>query len=160
MAGAFEHNFRESPAWSPPEDGRGPFDAWAATTGTDWAAYTRERPGMNTFALEDGVAYHTYSAYARPGRPLRHVPVARPGAARAKRGARPGRPAQRVRPPRGVPPRKRGQQITRPRWPARRCTTTQITQFRRDLGRHSNDRTAVQNGGSTGGRSRQGGDVQ
>ena len=64
-AGAFEYNFRESPVWSPPEDMRGPFDAWAATTGTDWATYTRERPGMSTFALEDGVVYHTYSAYAR-----------------------------------------------------------------------------------------------
>jgi predicted dithiol-disulfide oxidoreductase (DUF899 family) len=64
-AGAFEYNFRESPVWSPPEDMRGPFDAWAATTGTDWATYTRERPGMSAFALDDGVVYHTYSAYAR-----------------------------------------------------------------------------------------------
>jgi len=37
----------------------------AAMTGTDAATYTRERPGMSTFALEDGVVYHTYSAYAR-----------------------------------------------------------------------------------------------
>ena len=29
---------------------------------------TRERPGMSAFA-EDGVVYHTYSAYARTGRP-------------------------------------------------------------------------------------------
>ena len=29
------------------------------------ATYTRERPGMSAFALEDGVVYHTYSAYAR-----------------------------------------------------------------------------------------------
>jgi predicted dithiol-disulfide oxidoreductase (DUF899 family) len=64
-AGAFEYNFRESPVWSPPEDMRGPFDAWAATTGTDWATYTRERPGMSAFALDDDVVYHTYSAYAR-----------------------------------------------------------------------------------------------
>jgi len=63
--GTFEYNFREEHAWSPPEDERGPFDAWAATTGTDWATYTRERPGMSAFALEDGVAYHSYSAYAR-----------------------------------------------------------------------------------------------
>ena len=65
MAGAFEYNFRESPAWSPPEDVRGPFDAWAATTGTGWAAYMRERPGMSAFAVEPGVVYHTYSANAR-----------------------------------------------------------------------------------------------
>jgi predicted dithiol-disulfide oxidoreductase (DUF899 family) len=37
----------------------------AATTGTDWATYTREAPGMSAFALEDGVVYHTYSAFAR-----------------------------------------------------------------------------------------------
>jgi predicted dithiol-disulfide oxidoreductase (DUF899 family) len=37
----------------------------AAMTGTDAATYTREAPGMSAFALEDGVVYHTYSAYAR-----------------------------------------------------------------------------------------------
>ena len=37
----------------------------AAATGTDEATYTRERPGMSAFALENGVVYHTYSAYAR-----------------------------------------------------------------------------------------------
>jgi len=37
----------------------------AATTGTDAATYMRERPGMSAFALEDGVVYHTYSAYSR-----------------------------------------------------------------------------------------------
>jgi predicted dithiol-disulfide oxidoreductase (DUF899 family) len=37
----------------------------AATVGTDWATYTRQAPGMSAFALEDGVVYHTYSAYAR-----------------------------------------------------------------------------------------------
>jgi len=37
----------------------------AAVTGTDVATYTRERPGMSAFVLEDGVVYHTYSAYAR-----------------------------------------------------------------------------------------------
>ena len=34
-------------------------------TGTDAATYTRERPGMSAFVLEDGVVYHTYSTYAR-----------------------------------------------------------------------------------------------
>jgi predicted dithiol-disulfide oxidoreductase (DUF899 family) len=37
----------------------------AAMAGTDAATYTRERPGMSAFVLEDGVVYHTYSAYAR-----------------------------------------------------------------------------------------------
>ena len=33
--------------------------------GTDVATVTREAPGMSSFALEDGVVYHTYSAYTR-----------------------------------------------------------------------------------------------
>jgi len=37
----------------------------AAKCGTDVASYTRDRPGMSAFALEGGVVYHTYSAYAR-----------------------------------------------------------------------------------------------
>jgi predicted dithiol-disulfide oxidoreductase (DUF899 family) len=37
----------------------------AAMTGTDVATYTRERPGMSAFVLEDGGVYHTYSTYAR-----------------------------------------------------------------------------------------------
>jgi len=37
----------------------------AASVGTDWPAYIRDTPGMSVFALEDGVVYHTYSAYAR-----------------------------------------------------------------------------------------------
>jgi predicted dithiol-disulfide oxidoreductase (DUF899 family) len=37
----------------------------AAMTGTDPAAYTREGPGMSAFALDDGVVYHTYSAFQR-----------------------------------------------------------------------------------------------
>jgi predicted dithiol-disulfide oxidoreductase (DUF899 family) len=45
--------------------GEGPVAEVAAMTGTDVATYTREAPGMSAFALEDGVVYHTYSAYAR-----------------------------------------------------------------------------------------------
>src|SRR5437763_9279991 len=37
----------------------------AAVSGTDVNTYTRERPGMSAFALEDGVVYHSYSAYSR-----------------------------------------------------------------------------------------------
>jgi len=37
----------------------------AVMTGTDVATYTRERPGMSAFVLEDGTVYHTYSTYAR-----------------------------------------------------------------------------------------------
>jgi predicted dithiol-disulfide oxidoreductase (DUF899 family) len=37
----------------------------ATMAGTDVSTYTRERPGMSAFALEDGIVYHTYSTYAR-----------------------------------------------------------------------------------------------
>jgi predicted dithiol-disulfide oxidoreductase (DUF899 family) len=37
----------------------------ASTVGTDFATYLREGPGVSAFALDDGVVYHTYSAYAR-----------------------------------------------------------------------------------------------
>ncbi|MBV9152792.1 MAG: DUF899 domain-containing protein [Alphaproteobacteria bacterium] len=37
----------------------------ADMTGTDVPTYARERPGMSAFAREDGVVYHTYSAFAR-----------------------------------------------------------------------------------------------
>jgi len=38
---------------------------FAMMCGTDAATYIRERPGVSAFVLEDGVVYHTYSAYAR-----------------------------------------------------------------------------------------------
>jgi predicted dithiol-disulfide oxidoreductase (DUF899 family) len=37
----------------------------AAQAGSEPRAYVRERPGMSSFVLEDGVVYHSYSAYAR-----------------------------------------------------------------------------------------------
>ena len=74
-AGDIEYNYRrEKPAREPlagkaaPEQsrgGEGPVSQMAAMSGTDVATYTRERPGMSAFALEDGVVYHTYSTYAR-----------------------------------------------------------------------------------------------
>jgi predicted dithiol-disulfide oxidoreductase (DUF899 family) len=65
-SGAGEYNFGPSDMSSAAElASQKPFADWAATTGTDWATYIRERPGMSAFALEDGVVYHTYSAYAR-----------------------------------------------------------------------------------------------
>ena len=33
--------------------------------GVDAPTFLRDRPGMSTFAMEDGVIYHTYSTYAR-----------------------------------------------------------------------------------------------
>jgi predicted dithiol-disulfide oxidoreductase (DUF899 family) len=72
--GGGEYNYRrEGPAEFRSLEGRetknwgdeGPVVQVAAMSGTDPATFTRERPGMSAFALEDGVVYHTYSAYAR-----------------------------------------------------------------------------------------------
>jgi predicted dithiol-disulfide oxidoreductase (DUF899 family) len=66
QSGVVEYNFRAMDVRPSLEAGKeGPPAEWAASTGTDWATYTREAPGMSAFALEDGVVYHTYSAYAR-----------------------------------------------------------------------------------------------
>jgi predicted dithiol-disulfide oxidoreductase (DUF899 family) len=62
--GAFEYNYRRGTALESRGD-QAPVAKMAATTGTDVPTYTRERPGMSTFVLEDGVVYHTYSTYAR-----------------------------------------------------------------------------------------------
>ena len=67
-AGGTEYNYRPSAA-SPPRGtakpaAEGPTTG-AAMSGTDVAAYTRQKPGMSTFVLEDGVVYHAYSTYAR-----------------------------------------------------------------------------------------------
>ncbi len=65
-SGVGEYNFRAFDLRASAAAGtEGPLADWAATTGTDWATYTQEAPGMSAFALEDGVVYHTYSAYAR-----------------------------------------------------------------------------------------------
>jgi predicted dithiol-disulfide oxidoreductase (DUF899 family) len=42
-----------------------PLRQMAATCGTDAVTYTLDRPGMSAFVLEDGVVYHTYSAFSR-----------------------------------------------------------------------------------------------
>jgi predicted dithiol-disulfide oxidoreductase (DUF899 family) len=64
-----EYNYRREPALQVPEiPSRTTPDipsANAASSGTDTATYTRERPGMSAFVLDDGAIYHTYSTYAR-----------------------------------------------------------------------------------------------
>ncbi|WP_445146528.1 DUF899 domain-containing protein [Dyella sp. Tek66A03] len=76
--GGIEYNYRREAAaptheplagktvqeW-PLRGGEGPVAQMAAMTGTDVATYTRDRPGLSAFVLEDGVVYHTYSTYAR-----------------------------------------------------------------------------------------------
>jgi len=72
--GGIEYNYRREAGASLIErdttssqepGGEGPVAEMAAMSGTDVATYTRERPGMSAFALEDGVVYHAYSTYAR-----------------------------------------------------------------------------------------------
>jgi predicted dithiol-disulfide oxidoreductase (DUF899 family) len=61
-----EYNFRSFPTMQPIiEADFPPVVEQAVATGTDPAGYLTEAPGMSAFALEDGVVYHTYSAYAR-----------------------------------------------------------------------------------------------
>jgi predicted dithiol-disulfide oxidoreductase (DUF899 family) len=43
----------------------GPVAQFAAMCGTDAPTYSRDRPGMSAFVLEDGGVYHTYPTYAR-----------------------------------------------------------------------------------------------
>jgi predicted dithiol-disulfide oxidoreductase (DUF899 family) len=79
--GGIEYNYRREPAMDLPKRGEplvgetmrqwtkggeeGPVAQTAATVGTDVATFTRERPGVSAFVLENGVVYHTYSGFAR-----------------------------------------------------------------------------------------------
>jgi predicted dithiol-disulfide oxidoreductase (DUF899 family) len=80
--GGIEYNYRREPqrqaralaleaggerpvAEIPPRSTPDGSTTFAAMSGTDVATYTRERPGMSAFVLEDGIVYHTYSTYAR-----------------------------------------------------------------------------------------------
>jgi len=63
QSGAVEYNFRAVDLR--PAEGSPIASEFASSVGTNWATYRQEGPGMSAFALEDGVAYHTYSAYGR-----------------------------------------------------------------------------------------------
>jgi predicted dithiol-disulfide oxidoreductase (DUF899 family) len=63
--GGIEYNYRREPALQIAKAGDDGSAAFAASAGTDPVTYGRERPGVSAFALEDGVVYHTYSAYSR-----------------------------------------------------------------------------------------------
>jgi predicted dithiol-disulfide oxidoreductase (DUF899 family) len=64
-AGIVQYNYRSMDVRPVLAAADGPVSEFAAMTGTDAATYMREAPGMSAFALEDGVVYHTYSAFAR-----------------------------------------------------------------------------------------------
>jgi predicted dithiol-disulfide oxidoreductase (DUF899 family) len=57
----YEHGGHAMDATPVPE----PVAQLAATCGTDAPGYSRDRPGMSAFVLEEGGVYHTYSTYAR-----------------------------------------------------------------------------------------------
>jgi predicted dithiol-disulfide oxidoreductase (DUF899 family) len=64
-AGAIAYNFGTQDL-RPAAGEEGSMDAFSQSiVGTDWETYRREGPGMSAFVLEDGVVYHTYSAYSR-----------------------------------------------------------------------------------------------
>lgn len=79
MQDGVEYNYKHEEAYSPETAaksgsfqwregqpaGEGAEEKLAAMTGTDVLTYHQERPGLSAFALEDGIVYHTYSAYGR-----------------------------------------------------------------------------------------------
>ena len=75
-SGGTEYNYKPEPEGGDPlvgkadqewesENDQGPVADVAKMAGTDVATFTRERPGLSAFVLEDGEVYHTYSAYSR-----------------------------------------------------------------------------------------------
>jgi predicted dithiol-disulfide oxidoreductase (DUF899 family) len=64
-AGTIDYNYRHDGHAMDMTPAPEPIVQFAAMCGTDAPTYTRDRPGMSAFVLEDGVVYHTYSTYAR-----------------------------------------------------------------------------------------------
>ena len=63
-----EYNYRREREFQRPElegGGKPAVSQFAVMCGTDTATFARDRPGMSSFVLEDGVVYHAYSTYAR-----------------------------------------------------------------------------------------------
>jgi predicted dithiol-disulfide oxidoreductase (DUF899 family) len=63
--GGVEYNYRRAGHAMDATPVPPPVARFAATCGTDAPTYSRDRPGMSAFVLDDGVVYHTYSTYAR-----------------------------------------------------------------------------------------------
>lgn len=70
-AGKAEYNYRpygmtsRDNALDEKQEANPVLESIAGTTGTNWATYSRQAPGVSAFALRDGVVYHTYSTFAR-----------------------------------------------------------------------------------------------
>jgi hypothetical protein len=78
-----------------------PVTQFAAMCGTDAATFVRDKPGLSAFVREDGVVYHSYSAYARAGRLWgASGSTAPPGAQRDRRVVAPPRRATSAEGPR------------------------------------------------------------
>jgi predicted dithiol-disulfide oxidoreductase (DUF899 family) len=65
QAGSVDYNYRREPARVGQPSSESPVATFAEMCGTDAATYLRDRPGLSSFALENGSVYHTYSAYSR-----------------------------------------------------------------------------------------------
>jgi predicted dithiol-disulfide oxidoreductase (DUF899 family) len=63
--GGVEYNYQRAGHAMDATPAPEPVAQLAVVCGTDAPTYSRERPGMSAFVLEDGVVYHTYSTYAR-----------------------------------------------------------------------------------------------
>ncbi len=63
--GNVEYNYRRAGHAMDATPVPAPVAGFAASCGTDAATFSRDRPGMSAFVLNDGVVYHTYSTYAR-----------------------------------------------------------------------------------------------
>ena len=64
-AGMIEYNYARGSHAMDATPAPAPVAEFAASCGTDAPTYARDRPGLSAFVREDGVIYHTYSAYAR-----------------------------------------------------------------------------------------------
>lgn len=61
-----DYNYRREPGFvAHTGGGAQPESKSAAMCGTDKATFLRERPGLSSFVLEEGVVYHAYSTYSR-----------------------------------------------------------------------------------------------
>ena len=63
--GTIDYNYRRNGHAMDISPAPEPVMKLAALSGTDAPTYARDRPGVSAFALEDGIVYHTYSAYTR-----------------------------------------------------------------------------------------------
>ena len=64
-AGLIEYNYQQGGGVMDLDPAPEPVVLLAARSGVDAPTYSRDRPGISVFVLEDGVVYHTYSSYTR-----------------------------------------------------------------------------------------------